>query len=170
MIESKKGQVVILDFIYAVLLIIFLFIILFKYVEADFYKTESEIDNKYFDNVSKQSYHNLLSHPKISVYAIDSSNTFLIRNSLFEDSNITKENLGLPKDFNCSVVLTGASINLNNNQCTDNYIDNNANHYFKTSFNVLVFNSSKIEKSKFRDYIKNTNYLETQELTFEVWK
>ena len=147
-LKKEKAQVMLIDVLFSIVIIILMFFLLTKWVEINVYNTSSNKDNLELNNISLLVYNKLTSNYKINVYAEDSNNSFLIPDSFSKYSKITKDNLGLPRDYNCSFTVQG--INFNINECDDT--PPTTVPYFQLDFNVIKYTSATIQKS---DYTKD---------------
>ena len=147
-LKKEKAQVMLVDVLFSIVIIILMFFLLTKWVEINVYNTSSNKDNLELNNISLLAYNKLTSNNKINVYAEDSNNSFLIPDSFSKDSEITKANLGLPKDYNC--FFSVQSINFSTNECKD--IIPATGPYFQLDFNVIKYTNATIKKS---DYTKD---------------
>jgi len=164
--KKEKAQIMLVDVLFSIVIIILIFFLLTKWVEINVYNTSSNKDNLELNNISLLAYNKLTSNSKINVSSVDSNNSFLIPDSFSKDSNITRVNLGLPTDFNCSFTVQG--ISFNTNECTDTPPTTGA--YFQLDFNALVYSNATIRKSDYTDNLAGTSSPTISSAKLVVWR
>jgi len=165
---GEQGQIVILDVLFAVVLVTLLFFLLSRWIEMDIYTSNTNKVIYEVDKVGHIALNRLTSNPEINCYASDNNNSFLIPACISSTSAITKQGLGIPSNFNCSFSVNGLAIL--NNQCTQSLPADEVN-YFKYDFNVIVSSSRVISKKEYMSNILGkSSTINTAEATLVVWK
>jgi hypothetical protein len=167
MIKNKKGQIMVLDILFSVVLIILVSFLLVNIVESKVYSTTTDNINSQLNNVGKMAFKNIVNNPYINCYAFDSHNRYHIPACLTVNSNISKNNLGIPTNYKCSI----AGYDFTTNECTD-VLDPSIDNYYSIDFNVSITPNFAINKKRYIDSLSgNDNILDTkQELNLKVWR
>jgi len=167
MIKNKKAQVMLLDVLFAIVLIILIFFLLFKVSETKMYAINSSKQINELESVGNLAFNKLTNNTLINCKVIDQKNNFLLKNCFYADSNINKQNLGLGSEYFCNFEIPG--FNLNNNLCSDDYSD--SNNFFAISFQVNTFGSKEILKSEYLANILNKETtIDLKNAKLVVWK
>lgn len=162
MINSRKGQVLLLDVLFAVVIIILMFFLLIKFVETNIYKTNVDSRTEELTSVGTLAYQKFLNNPKINCKVIDSQNSFYLPGTINTTAPITKEDLGISLDYNCAV--NGKSVD----GCLLSLPDIN-NPSYTVKFSAVTC-SGVLNKNTYIDYITNETNPPTQEITLKVWR
>jgi hypothetical protein len=162
LLKKQKGQIIILDVLFATVLIIFLFLILSKTAEIRIYERISDGRVEELEQVGYTVYNKLVNNPLINCYVAYEENTFLVRSCFPNNFSVTKEDLGVPSGYKCSLNINYVTINQNG--CNDN--DSGVDNYFMLEHDVLVSNNRQITKS---DHISGTAY-NNKKMTIKVWR
>jgi len=165
-LKKEKAQIMLVDILFSIVIIILMFFLLTKWVEINIYNTSSNKDNLELNNISLLIYNKLTSNYKINVLAVDSNNSFLIPDSFSKDSEITKANLGLPTDFNCTFTVQG--VNFTTNECVDT--PPTIGSYFQLDFNAIVYSSATIRKSDYTNNLSGSSTPLIKSAKLVVWR
>jgi len=169
--NKTKGQVMVLDVLFTVVLIILLFLFLFRWVEMKTYESTSERKQAELNYVGQNAFFSLTNNYNINCYAIDNVNQFLITSCFGSDSAITRENIGVPADYNCSFVVNGFNFT-NSSGCSNTFNPASTNNYFMLKFNVITTSNLRImNKTVYLNNImdRNSNLVQ-REATLVIWK
>ncbi len=160
--KKQKGQIIILDILFAAVLIIFLFLILSKTVEIRVYERISDSRVRELEMVGTTAYNKLVNNPKINCYVDYEDNHFLVRSCFPNSFSVSKQDLGVPSGYKCNLSI--ASVTINPNGCNDSYagVDN----YFLIKHNVLTASSTAVSKD---NHVSGSAYT-NREMTLRVWK
>lgn len=161
MIKTKKGQVMLLDVLFAVVIVILMFFLLLKFVETDIYKTNVDSRTEELTSIGSIAYQKFLNNPKINCKVTDSQNSFYLPGTIDTSETITKADLGIPVDYNC--YITGRTVD----GCQ---AISYANSSYRIDFSVATC-SGNLTKNEYIDYITNTSSDPTTQLiTLQVWR
>jgi len=167
MIKNKRAQVMLLDVLFAVVLIILLLFLLFKISETKIYSINSSKEINELESVGALAFNKLTDNSFVNCKVLDSQNNILIKNCFYEDSNISKENLGLGPEYNCYFEIDGFS--LVNNSCNSDYAS--SNNYYAIFFETITYDSSEVPKSIYINNILDVDdTLQKRDAKLVVWK
>jgi len=167
-IKTKNGQVMVLDVVFTIVLIILIFLLLFRWTEVKTYQSTTDRHILELNSISRTAFNSITQNPSINCYATDANNYFLMSSCFGADSNISKEKLGIPDNYNCSFIINGFSLGIND--CTDN-LPSNIDNYSKVTFNVITNSTRAISKNIYLSNILNkANTLPEREATLVIWK
>lgn len=174
MLKNKKGQVITLDVLFAVVIVILMFFMLFNVVEAKIYRMNSTSINKGFENIGNLAYINLVNNPSINCFAKDTNNSYLILSCFSEMTEVFKKDLGLSDEYKCNISWINAGVNFSLNECDDVFNPNNSDYFYSIDFNGFFLTDPSREVSKL-DYINSYKDIEILEgiedtFTLRVWK
>ncbi|HOZ35410.1 MAG TPA: hypothetical protein PLK55_00290 [archaeon] len=159
MIKTKKGQVMLLDVLFAVVIVILMFFLLLKFVETDIYKTNVDSRTEELTSIGSIAYQKFLNNPKINCKVTDSQNSFYLPGTIDTSETITKADLGIPADYNCH---------------TDPTVDGcQATAFSGPSYTIqfpVVTCSTDLNKNTYIDYITDIYNPSTQLITLQVWR
>ncbi|MFA5746124.1 MAG: hypothetical protein WCX82_03090 [archaeon] len=166
MIKTKKGQIVILDVLFAVVIIILMFFLLMKLAEVQVYKINSDKQIEKLNNVGTLAFKKALNNPQINCKVVDSVNSFYLPGTIQESAVITKKTLGIPGDYNCSFLISGVSIS--SNACNQVLTDTNAESY-NVDFNVITCSGNYTKQNYFK-YITGDRSPSSKQATLKIWR
>jgi hypothetical protein len=170
MIKNKKAQIMALDVLFSVVLIILIFFLLFNVVEARINQANTDRINREFDSIGNLVFMNIINNPLINCYAKDTQNKYHIPACLgSNDSNITKQTIGLPDGYKCN--LSGLGGGFVNNECVDAF-DPATDYFYSIDFNVSIISDREISKFDYTRSYKGsaTNLDNIAQLNLKVWK
>jgi len=101
---NNKGQMVVLDVLFAITIMILAFLLLFKFSETEIYRSNSQRPIDKLNRVGDLSYSLLFNSPNACLVT-DSENSFYLSGTT---KTLTKEMLAIPSDYNCNV--TGLTV------------------------------------------------------------
>lgn len=101
---NNKGQMVVLDVLFAITIMILAFLLLFKFSETEIYRSNSQRPIDKLNRVGDLSYSLLFNSPNACLVT-DSQNSFYLSGTT---KTLTKEMLAIPSDYNCNV--TGLTV------------------------------------------------------------
>lgn len=107
---NNKGQMVVLDVLFAITIMILAFLLLFKFSETEIYRSNSQRPIDKLNRVGDLSY-SLLFNSLNACLVTDSQNSFYLSGTI-NTTTLTKEMLAIPSDYNCKVTVltvTGCS-------------------------------------------------------------
>lgn len=160
MIKTKKGQVMLLDVLFAVVIVILMFFLLLKFVETDIYKTNVDSRTEELTSIGSIAYQKFLNNPKINCKVTDSQNSFYLPGTIDTSETITKSGLGIPSDYNCSV--SGVTV-------TGCQTTTHTGISYTITFPVITC-STDLNKNTYIDYITDIYNPSTQSITLQVWR
>ena len=105
---NNKGQMVVLDVLFAITIMILAFLLLFKFSETEIYRSNSQRPIDKLNRIGDLSYSLLFNSPNACLVT-DSQNSFYLSGTT---KTLTKEMLAIPSDYNCKVTgltVTGCS-------------------------------------------------------------
>lgn len=106
---NNKGQMVVLDVLFAITIMILAFLLLFKFSETEIYRSNSQRPIDKLNRVGDLSYSLLFNSPNACLVT-DSQNSFYLSGTI-NTTTLTKEMLAIPSDYNCNVAgLTVAGL------------------------------------------------------------
>lgn len=161
MIDTRKGQVMLLDVLFAIVIIVLMFFLLIRFVETDIYKTNVDSRTEELTSVGTLAYQKFLNNPKINCKVTDSANSFYLPGTINTTETITKGDLGIPLDYNCEV--TGLLVN----GCQLILPDNKPNYTIKF---VVVTCSNDLNKNTYVNYITNQSDPAKSTITLKIWR
>lgn len=161
-LKKQKGQIIILDILFAIVLIIFLFLILSKTAEIRIYERISDSRIEELEQVGLTIYKKLVNNPKINCYVSHENNNFLVRSCFPNNFSVTKTDLGVPSRYRCNLSINNVTIGPNG--CNDN--DSGVENYFLIEHDVLVSNNRQVSKN---NHLSGTAYTNRQ-MTIKVWR
>ncbi len=168
--NKRKGQVMVLDVTFTIVLVILIFFLLFRWVEMKTYESISDRKQIELSYVAENIFFSLTNNYNINCYAGDNNNQFLITSCFSSNSPITIENIGLPANYNCSFIIDGFNLS-NNSGCSSVFTD--SNNYSMIKFKVIttINNSMAVQKSTYLDNILNrSSNLVQRDATLVIWK
>lgn len=169
-LKSKRAQMMSLDILFATILVILMFFILFNVVEAKTYETNSDKLSNELNSIFSQAILNIHSNPNISCVITDSNNFYAFPGCLSETySDFSKKNLGIPDNFSCSLV--GDGLSFTNNECNSTY--ENASEVLSIDLHLFVLvNEDHISKHDYFSYVLGVsqNPSSPKKITLRVWK
>lgn len=104
---NNKGQMVVLDVLFAITIMILAFLLLFKFSETEIYRSNSQRPIDKLNRVGDLSYSLLFNSPNACLVT-DSQNSFYLSGTINTTKTLTKEMLAIPSDYNCNV--TGITV------------------------------------------------------------
>ncbi len=164
--SKKKGQIIVLDVLFAVVLLIFLFFIVSKLAEVKIYENISDARAEELEEIGSLVYDRLVNNPLINCYVADSNNYYLLRSCIAEDSEIKKEYLGMPDNYKCKVTFD--SLSVMPNECSDD--DTDVEEYFYIKQNIFTNNERQINKAFHKQKVLGTSSYASEEMTIKVWR
>lgn len=161
MIRTKKGQIMLLDVLFAIVIIILMFFLLLRFAEAEVYKTNVDSRTERLTSVGSLAYQKLLNNPKINCKVTDNQNTFYVPGTI-KTGTITKADLGIPSDYNCSV--TGITVT----GCSG---APGTHEHYSVFFSARSCGAGgTLTKNEYIDYITNTSNPTTTNITLTIWR
>lgn len=164
--KKQKGQILILDMLFALVLIIFLFFIVSKVVEIRTYENISDSRFEELEKVGSLVYDRLTNNPNINCYIFDADNHYLLRSCIANNSEIKKKHLGLPANYGCFVSFD-EEIGIDN-ECNDD--DSDVEEYFLVKQEMFTVNEREISKNEHKQKIIGEAEYETTTMTLKVWR
>jgi|GEM_PF-1062426 len=168
-LKNKKGQVMVLDVVFAIILIILIFFLLFRWTEIKTYQSIDDRQKTELNYISKTAFISLTENHSINCYAFDNDNYYLISSCFGEDSVISKNNLGIPINYKCNFAIDGFSITTND--CNDAFVPSTTSNYFSIDFNVTTNTNRQLNKiSYLANILDKSSTLDEHEATLVIWK
>jgi len=100
---NKKGQMIVLDVLFAITLMVLAFSLIFKVSETDIYSSNSRKNLEMLNRVGELSYNYLMNNSENGCFVIDNNNSFFIPGTINTNKVITKEGLAIPSNYKCFV-------------------------------------------------------------------
>lgn len=165
MIKTKKGQIIILDVLFAVVIVVLMFFLLVKLAEIEIYNVNSDKSIEKLNYSGMQAYRKIINNPQVNAKVVDSKNSVYIPGSVNKFSSITKSKLSISWDYNCYFSVNSVAFPIN--EC--NQTPPTDKETFAVDFNVIVF-TSDITKEEYINYVtgRETPVIETA--TLKVWR
>ena len=110
---NQKGQMIVLDVLFALALIIFAFLLIFKISEVEIYTSVSQRKIEQLNRVGDLAYLSLKNNTEYGCFVSDTQNKFFLPGTMKDNVNITKSSLSIPADYNCSLSISGISFTTN---------------------------------------------------------
>ena len=170
-LRNNKGQIMVLDVIFTIVLIILIFFLLFRWTEVKTYQSITDRKTVELNYISKTAFNSLTDNHSINCYAFDGNNQYLVSSCFGPESGISKTDLGIPIDYNCSFVISGG-FTLTPKDCTD-ILPADAVNYFSVKFNVVTNTERYFSKSIYLENILDKptmTPLTVREATLVIWK
>lgn len=161
---NNKGQMIVLDVLFAVTLIILAFFLVFKISETEIYSSNYQRRISELNRIGDLSY-NLLLNGESNCFVTDGpQQNFRLSGTIKSNSAITKGNLGIPEDYNCSLVITGVSFT---NQC--NSTAPTAGDIYAVDFNIG--SCSNLTKQEYLNCTKSgCSNVSEKSGTLKIWR
>ncbi len=161
---NNKGQLFVLDVIFAIIVIFLLFIILSKWADHQIYNSISQRNNKELESIGSFVSRKIMTDPNYVCYVSFDDTKSYVSGCLGDNLSFTKEELSIPSDYGCNI---STDITLYTNECTAT-IPTDKDLYSRN----LTFVKHNSQQMTLRQY---QNYLDVQnatsgELTLVVWK
>lgn len=106
---NNKGQMMVLDVLFGVVLIICAFLLLFKFVEIEVYQSNSQRAIDKLNRVGDLAFTLLFNNSENACSVVDSNNSFYLSGTLNKTKTITKQMLSIPDGYSCNLNLSGVS-------------------------------------------------------------
>ena len=162
---NNKGQLFVLDVIFAIIVVFLLFIILSKWADHQIYNSISQRNNKELESIGSFVSRKIMIDPNYVCYVSFDDTKSYISGCLGHNLSFTKKELGIPSDYGCNINTT--NITLSTNKCDDPIPTNKDIYSRKLTF--VKHNNQQMELSQYQTYLENTN-ANSGELTLVVWK
>jgi hypothetical protein len=162
---NNKGQMIVLDVLFAVALIILAFLIVFKISEVEIYNSNSQREIEKLNRIGNLSYTMLMNNGQNGCYVTDGpQQNFFIPGTIKTNSTITKENLAIPSDYNCNL----SGITLSSNQC--NSVVPTTGDIYEIDFTIGSC-TTETDKSTYLNCTKSgCSWLTEKEGTLKIWR
>jgi len=170
--KRSKGQLMVLDVAFTIVLIILLFFFLFRWTEMKTYESISQRKQIELNYVSQNVFFSLTNNHSINCYASDNNNQFLITSCFSSNSPISRVNIGLPADYDCNFSIDGFNLT-NNTACSSTFDSASNNNYSIIKFNVITTtnNNLLVRKSNYlNNILDKSSSLVSREATLVIWK
>ena len=166
--KSKKGQLMVLDIIFALVILILMIFLLTKWVEIKAYQSNDATYNYNLNNTFNTSFNLLTNNKEINCYAYDSDNNYLIPGCFAIDSNVSKVGIGLPSDYNCNFIID--SFILSDNECID-VISIDSNNFIEFDFNVVTYGARAMTKDTYlSNILDDSSTITKRQARLVIWK
>lgn len=164
---NNKGQMIVLDVLFAVALIILAFLIVFKISEVEIYNSNSQREIEKLNRIGNLSYTMLMNNGQNGCYVTDGpQQNFFIPGTIKTNSTITKEKLAIPSDYNCNLSISGVA--LSSNQC--NSVAPTTGDIYEIDFTIGSC-TTETDKSTYLNCTKSgCSWLTEKEGTLKIWR
>jgi len=166
---NNKGQMVVLDVLFAITLIVLSFLIVFKISEIEIYKSNSQRQTIQLNRIGEATFSTILNNTQDSCRVSDTHNNLILSGTIRSTgTNITKAKLSIPSDYNCYLSISGVNFNLN--EC-NSIPPNGLNNIYAIDFNIGTC-STNATKMQYLEGIKGEgrSWLNIRQGTFMVWR
>ncbi len=168
-LKNKKGQVMVLDVMFTIVLIILILFLLFRWAEVKTYQSINDRQTAELNYISKTAFVSLTENHSINCYAFDNDNNYLISSCFGGDSVVSKNDLGIPVNYKCNFSIDGFAIGTND--CDDVFVPANVDNYFSVDFNVITNTDRYIKKSIYlTNILDKVDTFTEHEATLVIWK
>jgi hypothetical protein len=107
---NNKGQMIVLDVLFAVALMILEFLLIFKISEVEIYNSNSQRQIEKLNRVGNLSYATLMNQGSIGCYVKDAPQNFFIPGTIKTNSPMTRAVLAIPTGYNCNLSIPGVAM------------------------------------------------------------
>ena len=107
---NNKGQMIVLDVLFAVALMILAFLLIFKISEVEIYNSNSQRQIEKLNRIGNLSYTILMNQGSIGCYVKDASQNFFIPGTIKTNSPMTKAVLAIPPEYDCYLSIPGVAM------------------------------------------------------------
>jgi len=157
---NNKGQMVVLDVLFAITIMILAFLLLFKFSETEIYRSNSQRPIDKLNRVGDLSYSLLFNSPNACLVT-DSENSFYLSGTI-NTKTLTKEMLAIPSDYNCNV--TGLTVT----GCSS--VDPLSGDIYVRNFEIATC-TTDLSKQKYLDCIESgCSEISSASGTLRIWK
>ena len=156
MIKTKKGQVILLDVLFTIVIVIFMFFMLLKFVETESYKSNVNNRTEELTSIGSLAYQKLLNNPQINC-KVESAGAY-VPGTVNTSISITKAMLGIPSDYNFSISVAN---------CTGCSPVPSTGNIYSINFSLVTCSGSMTKE----DYIDNiTDSVTPSQVELRVWR
>lgn len=148
MIKTRKGQIVITEVLFAIVIIILMFLLLLKLAEIEVYKNNSDKITEKLNYIGILAYNKSLNNPQINCKVTDSRNAIYVPGTINKNATITKAKLGIPGDYHCYFSVT--NVRFATNECTQIPVTDSESYF--VDFKVITCDS-QITKEQYNKNI-----------------
>jgi hypothetical protein len=160
MIKTKKGQVILLDVLFTIVIVIFMFFMLLKFVETDTYKSNINNRTEELTSIGSLAYQKFINNPEINCKVLSAG--AYVPGTIDTTTTITKTMLGIPSDYNFNVTSTG-TIN-----CSGCFTVPSTGNIYAINFDLVTCNRN-MSKANYINYI-NSGGASTSQINLSVWR
>ena len=163
---NNKGQMIVLDVLFAIALIILAFLLVFKISETEIYSSNSQKRIEELNRIGDLSY-NLLLHGGHNCLVKDGpQQNMFIPGTIRSGNSMTKEKLEIPSNYDCYLSITG--INFSPNEC-NSAVPTTGNIY-SIDF-TIGYCTSDLDKSGYLNCTKSgCPWLSEKSGTLSIWR
>jgi hypothetical protein len=162
---NNKGQLFVLDVIFAIIVIFLLFIILSKWADHQIYNSISQRNNKELDSIGSFVSRKIMTDPNYVCYVSFDDTKSYVSGCLGDNLSFIKKELGIPSDYGCNISTT--DITLSPNECTDGVpIDKDL---YSRNLTFVIQNNQQMTLSQYQNYLDVQNAI-SGDLNLVVWK
>ena len=162
---NNKGQLFVLDVIFAIIVVFLLFIILSKWADHQIYNSISQRNNKELESIGSFVSRKIMIDPNYVCYVSFDDTKSYISGCLGHNLSFTKKELGIPSDYGCNINTT--DITLSPNECND--IIPTDKDIYSRKLTFVKPNNQQMELSQYQNYLDFQNAT-SGELALVVWK
>lgn len=160
---NNKGQLFVLDVIFAIIIVFLLFIILSKWADHQIYNSISERNNKELEYIGSFVSRKIMTDPNyVCSVSFDGTKSY-ISGCLGDNLSFTKEALGVPSDYKCNITT---NITLSGNECNDSIPTDKDIYQRKLIF--AKSNNQEMSLGQYQEYLASS--VSSGNLELVVWK
>ena len=162
---NNKGQLFVLDVIFAIIVIFLLFIMLSKWADHQIYNSISQRNNKELEAIGSFVSRKIMTDPNYVCYVSFDDTKSYVSGCLGDNLSFIKKELGIPSDYGCYISTT--DITLSPNECTDGVpIDKDL---YSRNLTFVIQNNQQMTLSQYQNYLDVQNAI-SGDLNLVVWK
>jgi len=162
---NNKGQLFVIDVIFAIIVVFLLFIILSKWADHQIYNSISQRNNKELDSIGSFVSRKIMTDPNYVCYVSFDDTKSYVSGCLGDNLSFIKKELGIPSDYGCNISTT--DITLSPNECTDGVpIDKDL---YSRNLTFVIQNNQQMTLSQYQNYLDVQNAI-SGDLNLVVWK
>jgi hypothetical protein len=162
---NNKGQLFVLDVIFAIIIVFLLFILLSKWVDHQIYNSISQRQNKELEYVGGFISRKIMTDPNYLCYVSFDNTKSYISGCLGNNLSFTKEALGVPDGYNCNLTTTNLTLLTNDCNTTETINED----FYKIDLKFAKHNNREMTLSQYQTYLDDLS-INSGELTLVVWK
>lgn len=164
---NKKGQMIVIDILFAIAVITLMFIFMVKTSESDVYSSNYKKQTEKINRIGELALYSFLNNSESGCFVKDTDNNFFIPGTIKTPAVITKENLSIPSDYGCNLSVSG--ITITSNECNSSVPA--TNEIYSVDF-VIASCTADLTKKEYLNCMSGGSCLRISEKTgtLKIWK